>query len=107
MLNPHEGSLITDPLKTALRQAGALEAAAQVRLADLRFGLRDLPAMQCHLHSSLASHVLPQRSCVQTDPLFPPWHPLCCSQVAADHAPALTDSSPTIQTVHSLWRLHK
>jgi hypothetical protein len=56
VLNPHEGSLITDPLKAALRQAGALQAAAQV---------------------------------------------------AADHAIALSDTSPTIQTVRSLWRLHK
>lgn len=31
----------------------------------------------------------------------------CLPQVAADHAPALSDSSPTIQTVRSLWRLHK
>lgn len=28
-------------------------------------------------------------------------------QVAADLAPALSDASPTIQTVRSLWRLHK
>lgn len=31
-LNPHEGSLNADPLKAALRQAGALQLAAQVGL---------------------------------------------------------------------------
>ena len=30
VLNPHEGSLNTEPLKAALRQAGVLQAAAQV-----------------------------------------------------------------------------
>lgn len=55
-LNPHEGSLNAEPLKAALREAGALEAAAQV---------------------------------------------------AADHAPALQDAAPSMQTVRSLWRLHK
>lgn len=41
VLNPHEGSLITDPLKSALRQAGALQAAAQVRCAGLGLTLRE------------------------------------------------------------------
>ena len=56
MLDPHQCGLNTDPVKAALREAGALEAAAQV---------------------------------------------------VAAHAPALVDPSPTIQTVRSLWRLHK
>lgn len=56
MLDPAKGALHADPLKHALREAGALQAAAQV---------------------------------------------------AADHAGALTDAAPTLQTVRSLWRLHK
>lgn len=56
VLDPSKSTLHADPLKHALRQAGALEAAAQV---------------------------------------------------AADHAGALSDASPTMQTVRSLWRLHK
>lgn len=55
-LNPHDTAINADPLKRALREAGALEAAAQV---------------------------------------------------AAEHAAALADASPTIQTVRHLWRLHK
>lgn len=56
VLDPAKGALHADPLKHALREAGALQAAAQV---------------------------------------------------AADHAGALTDAAPTLQTVRSLWRLHK
>ncbi|KAL4437365.1 hypothetical protein ABPG75_004504 [Micractinium tetrahymenae] len=56
VLDPSKSALHADPLKHALRQAGALQAAAQV---------------------------------------------------AADHAGALTDAAPTMQTVRSLWRLHK
>ncbi|KAL4429823.1 hypothetical protein ABPG77_010940 [Micractinium sp. CCAP 211/92] len=56
VMDPSKSTLHADPLKHALRRAGALQAAAQV---------------------------------------------------AANHAGALTDASPTMHTVRSLWRLHK
>jgi hypothetical protein len=56
VLDPHESSINAEPLKIALREAGALGAAAQV---------------------------------------------------AAEHSAALADTSPTMHTVRSLWRLQK
>jgi hypothetical protein len=56
VLDPHDSSINAEPLKRALREAGALEGAVQL---------------------------------------------------AVEHSAALTDSTPTMHTVRSLWRLQK
>ena len=130
-LNPHEANLVNaEPLKAALRGAGALEAAAQVRGAA---GWRWCVGLHACLHAwwcwvgSLPARAgswrhgsrLPAadgwnsvRACTarQHACSLPPITQRAlrrAAQVAADHAGALQDAAPTIQTVRSLWRLHK
>lgn len=95
-------------LGRALQVAGEVQASIDLGLAA---GCRCLVATfrpfqpqvaqdQHHAPPACHSQLVGLRACLSNTPS-------CSSSVAADHAASLTERTPTLETVRSLWSLHR